>query len=50
MTGGGPAATGLLHDARRGVYGTRPALRGWLHLLCFRRVLDLHVYRTLVAA
>ena len=25
----------LLYDARRGVYYARPALRGWLHLLCF---------------
>ena len=31
----GPAGAGLLYDARRGVYYTRPALRGWLHLLCF---------------
>jgi hemolysin III len=35
MTGAGPAAPGLLYDARRGAYYTRPALRGWLHLLCF---------------
>jgi hypothetical protein len=33
MTGAGPAAASLLYDARRGVYYTRPALRGWLHLL-----------------
>jgi predicted membrane channel-forming protein YqfA (hemolysin III family) len=32
MTGAGPAAAGLLYDARRGAYYTRPALRGWLHL------------------
>jgi hemolysin III len=25
----------VLYDARRGVYYARPALRGWLHLLCF---------------
>jgi hemolysin III len=24
-----------LYDARRGVYYAKPALRGWLHLLCF---------------
>jgi hemolysin III len=30
-----PAGAGLLYDARRGVYYARPALRGWLHLLCF---------------
>ena len=35
MTGADPAAAGLLYDARRGVYYTRPVLRGWLHLLCF---------------
>jgi len=36
VTGTGPAAGGgLLYDARRGVYYTRPVLRGWLHLLCF---------------
>jgi hemolysin III len=26
---------GLLYDARRNVYYARPALRGWLHLMCF---------------
>jgi hemolysin III len=26
---------GVLYDARRGVYYARPALRGWLHFLCF---------------
>jgi hemolysin III len=31
----GPEGTGLLYDARRGVYYAKPALRGWLHLLCF---------------
>jgi hemolysin III len=31
----GPAGAGLLYDAHRGVYYTRPVLRGWLHLLCF---------------
>ena len=30
-----PAGAGLLYDARRGVYYTKPVLRGWLHLLCF---------------
>jgi hemolysin III len=30
-----PTETGLLYDARRGVYYAKPALRGWLHLLCF---------------
>jgi hemolysin III len=35
VTDAGPAAAGLLYDARRGVYYARPALRGWLHLLCF---------------
>jgi hemolysin III len=35
VTGAGPAGAGLLYDARRGVYYTRPVLRGWLHLLCF---------------
>jgi hemolysin III len=33
--GAGPAGAGLLYDARRGVYYAKPALRGWLHLLCF---------------
>ena len=33
-TDAGPAGAGLLYDARRGVYYARPALRGWLHLLC----------------
>jgi hemolysin III len=35
VTDAGPAAAGLLYDARRGVYYARPVLRGWLHLLCF---------------
>jgi hemolysin III len=35
VTGADPAAAGLLYDARRGIYYTRPVLRGWLHLLCF---------------
>lgn len=34
VTDAGPAGAGLLYDAR-GVYYTRPVLRGWLHLLCF---------------
>ena len=28
-------AAGSLYDARRGVYYTKPLLRGWLHLLWF---------------
>jgi hemolysin III len=32
---GTTAADPLLYDARRGVYYTKPALRGWLHLLFF---------------
>ena len=35
MTDTGSPATGLLYDARRGVYYAKPVLRGWLHLLCF---------------
>jgi hemolysin III len=35
VTDAGPAGAGLLYDAHRGVYYTRPVLRGWLHLLCF---------------
>jgi hemolysin III len=35
VTDAGPAGAGLLYDARRGVYYTRPVLRGWLHVLCF---------------
>jgi hemolysin III len=35
VTEADPAGAGLLYDARRGVYYARPALRGWLHLLCF---------------
>jgi hemolysin III len=31
----GATGTGLLYDARRGVYYAKPVLRGWLHLLCF---------------
>jgi hemolysin III len=33
-TAGAPAV-GALYDARRGVYYTKPLLRGWLHLLWF---------------
>jgi hemolysin III len=29
------ASAGALYDARRGVYYTKPLLRGWLHLLWF---------------
>jgi hemolysin III len=40
MTDSAPAAPGslgadALYDARRGVYYTKPVLRGWLHLLWF---------------
>jgi hemolysin III len=36
-TAGAPAAPviGALYDGRRGVYYTKPMLRGWLHLLWF---------------
>ena len=30
-----PLAAGAFYDARRGVYYTKPALRGWLHVLWF---------------
>ena len=30
-----PRAAGAFYDARRGVYYTKPALRGWLHVLWF---------------
>ena len=36
MTAAGPAAAGVLYDARRGAYYTRPAVHGWLHMLCYR--------------
>jgi hemolysin III len=29
------SGAGLLYDARRDVYYSKPVLRGWLHLLCF---------------
>jgi hemolysin III len=35
VTETGPGEPGLLYDARRGVYYARPALRGWLHVVCF---------------
>jgi hemolysin III len=35
VTAIGSPATGLLYDARRGVYYAKPILRGWLHLLWF---------------
>ena len=35
MVTAGPTEAGLLYDARRGIYYAKPALRGWLHLLCF---------------
>jgi hemolysin III len=31
----GPRTADALYDARRGVYYTKPALRGWLHLIWF---------------
>jgi hemolysin III len=31
----GPAQAGVFFDARRGVYYTRPMLRGWLHAVWF---------------
>ena len=31
----GPRVAGALFDARRGVYYTKPVLRGWMHLLWF---------------
>jgi hemolysin III len=35
VTDAGATEPGVLYDARRGVYYARPALRGWLHFLCF---------------
>ena len=35
VTDAGSAGAGPLYDARRGIYYTRPVLRGWLHLVCF---------------
>jgi hemolysin III len=35
VTATGSPAAQPLYDARRGVYYTKPVLRGWLHLLCF---------------
>jgi len=42
-TAGKPGArsAGALYDARRGVYYTKPVLRGWLHLLWFEASLVL---------
>jgi hemolysin III len=42
-TAGNPGVrpAGALYDARRGVYYTKPALRGWLHLLWFEASLVL---------
>jgi hemolysin III len=42
-----PPAAGAFYDARRGVYYTKPALRGWLHLLWFEVSL---VFGTLLLA
>ena len=36
-----PPVPGALYDARRGVYYSKPALRGWLHLLWFEASLVL---------
>ena len=30
-------AAGRFYDARRGIYYTKPVMRGWLHLLWFGR-------------
>jgi hemolysin III len=35
VTAASSPASQPLYDARRGVYYTKPVLRGWLHLLCF---------------
>lgn len=35
MTAIGSPAPGAFYDAQRGVYFTKPAWRGWLHVLCF---------------
>ena len=35
MTAIGSPAADPFYDARRGVYYTKPLLRGWLHLLWF---------------
>jgi hemolysin III len=37
----GPPAAGALYDARRGVFYSKPILRGWLHLLWFEASLVL---------
>src|SRR5258708_18006642 len=37
----GPPTVDALYDARRGVYYTKPLLRGWLHLLWFEASLVL---------
>jgi hemolysin III len=42
-----PPAAEAFYDARRDVYYTKPALRGWLHLLCFEVSL---VFGTLLLA
>jgi hemolysin III len=42
-----PPAVGMPYDSRRGVYYTKPVLRGWLHLLWFEASL---VSGTLVLA
>jgi len=36
-----PPVPGALYDARRGIYYSKPALRGWLHLLWFEASLVL---------
>ncbi len=35
VTAIGSPAAGAFYDARRGVYYTKPVLRGWLHVLWF---------------
>src|SRR5436190_14279998 len=41
VTAIGSPAAGALYDARRGVYYTKPVLRGWLHVLWFEASLVL---------
>ena len=41
MTAIGSRAAGAFYDARRGVYYTKPVLRGWLHVLWFEASLVL---------
>ena len=41
VTAIGSPAAGAFYDARRGVYYTKPVLRGWLHVLWFEASLVL---------